>query len=151
MSIALKEYANRFRDLAILCRAVLCCRLSPLQKCEVVHLIKSSPGKPITAAIGDGANDVSMIQEAHVGLGIVGKEGRQAARCADYAFANFSMLKKVLLVHGYYYSQRLAMLVLYFFYKNLVFMLIQVRFEVLFLYGKYPNDFRIIFASFSFK
>lgn len=92
-----------------------------------MHLIKTSPGKPITAAIGDGANDVSMIQEAHVGLGIVGKEGRQAARCADYAFANFSMLKKLLLVHGYYYSQRLALLVLYFFYKNLVFMLIQVR------------------------
>lgn len=75
------------------------------------------------------ANDVSMIQEAHVGLGIVGREGRQAARCADYAFANFCMLKKVLLVHGYYYSQRLALLVLYFFYKNLVFMLIQVKFR----------------------
>lgn len=77
--------------------------------------------------ISSSANDVSMIQEAHVGLGIVGREGRQAARCADYAFANFCMLKKVLLVHGYYYSQRLALLVLYFFYKNLVFMLIQVK------------------------
>lgn len=106
---------------------MLCCRLSPLQKCEVVHLIRTSKEKPITAAIGDGANDVSMIQEAHVGLGIVGKEGRQAARCADYAFANFSMLKKVLLVHGHYFSQRLALLVLYFFYKNLVFMIIQVN------------------------
>lgn len=62
-----------------------------------------------------------------MGLGIVGREGRQAARCADYAFANFCMLKKVLLVHGYYYSQRLALLVLYFFYKNLVFMLNQVK------------------------
>lgn len=126
LAIALKKFDKRFRDLSIRCRAVLCCRLSPLQKCEVVHLMKTAPGKPITAAIGDGANDVSMIQEAHVGLGIVGKEGRQAARCADYAFANFSMLKKVLLVHGYYYTQRLAFLVLYFFYKNLVFMLIQV-------------------------
>lgn len=129
LAIALLKFDKRFRDLAIRCRAVLCCRLSPLQKCEVVHLMKTAPGKPITAAIGDGANDVSMIQEAHVGLGIVGKEGRQAARCADYAFANFSMLKKVLLVHGYYYTQRLALLVLYFFYKNLVFMLIQVRFQ----------------------
>ena len=105
---------------------MLCCRLSPLQKCEVVHLVKTAPNKPITAAIGDGANDVSMIQEAHVGLGIVGKEGRQAARCADYAFANFSMLKKVILVHGHYFTQRLALLALYFFYKNLVFMAIQV-------------------------
>lgn len=78
LAIALQHAAERFRDLAYKCHAVLCCRLSPLQKCEVVHLVKSSPSKPITAAIGDGANDVSMIQEAHVGLGIVGKEGRQA-------------------------------------------------------------------------
>lgn len=80
-----------------------------------------------------------MIQEAHVGLGIVGREGRQAARCADYAFANFCMLKKVLLVHGYYYSQRLALLVLYFFYKNLVFMLIQVKFRTLTIYHFQSN------------
>lgn len=88
--------------------------------------MKTLPDEPITAAIGDGANDVSMIQEAHVGLGIVGKEGRQAACSADYSFANFSMLKKVLLVHGHYYTYRLSLLVLYFFYKNLVFMLMQV-------------------------
>lgn len=127
MAIALRVLANRFRDLAVKCHAVLCCRLSPLQKCEVVKLMKTLPANPTTAAIGDGANDVSMIQEAHVGLGIVGKEGRQAARCADYAFANFEMLKKILLVHGHYYSHRLSLLVLYFFYKNIIFMLIQVR------------------------
>lgn len=126
LAVALKGSEHKFRDTAINCRAVLCCRLSPLQKCEVVQLMKTVQDKPVTAAIGDGANDVSMIQEAHVGLGIVGKEGRQAARCADYAFANFSMVKKILLVHGHYYSQRLALLVLYFFYKNLVFMSIQV-------------------------
>lgn len=126
MAITLRTQANEFRDLAIKCNAVLCCRLSPLQKYEVVHLMKTMPNRPITAAIGDGANDVSMIQEAHVGLGIVGKEGRQAARCADYAFANFAMLKKILLVHGHYYTQRLSLLVLYFFYKNIIFMLIQV-------------------------
>lgn len=126
LALMLKACASRFRDVSVKCHAVLCCRLSPLQKCEVVQLMKTLPNAPITAAIGDGANDVSMIQEAHVGLGIVGKEGRQAARCADYAFANFSMLKKVLLVHGHYYTKRLSLLVLYFFYKNLVFMLIQV-------------------------
>lgn len=126
LAITLRVMADRFRDLAVKCHAVLCCRLSPLQKFEVVKLLKTMPDRPITAAIGDGANDVSMIQEAHVGLGIVGKEGRQAARCADYAFANFSMLKKILLVHGHYYTQRLSLLVLYFFYKNIIFMLIQV-------------------------
>ena len=129
LAIALQCSAVRFRDLALKCHAVLCCRLSPLQKCEVVHLVKTSPTKPITAAIGDGANDVSMIQEAHVGLGIVGKEGRQAARCADYAFANFSMLKRIVLLHGHYFSHRLALLVLYFFYKNVVFMGCQLYFQ----------------------
>lgn len=128
LAIALKHAAIRFRDLAVKCHAVLCCRLSPLQKCEVVALVKTVSPPPITAAIGDGANDVAMILEAHVGLGLVGKEGRQAARCADYAFSNFSMAKRILLVHGYYFSHRLSLLVLYFFYKNLVFMGCQVSF-----------------------
>lgn len=129
LSLVLQCCPEKFRDLSIRCHAVLCCRLSPLQKCEVVQLMKTVAGNPITASIGDGANDVSMIQEADVGLGIVGKEGRQAARCADYAFTNFSMVKKVLLVHGHYFTQRLAMLVLYFFYKNLVFMMVQLLFQ----------------------
>lgn len=129
LALALQCCPEKLRDLSIECHAVLCCRLSPLQKCEVVQLMKTVAGNPITASIGDGANDVSMIQEADVGLGIVGKEGRQAARCADYAFTNFSMVKRVLLVHGHYFSSRLSMLVLYFFYKNLVFILIQMLFQ----------------------
>lgn len=124
----MKHASERFRDIAIKCQSVLCCRLSPLQKCEVVKLMKTLPDVPITASIGDGANDVSMIREAHVGLGIVGKEGRQAALCADYSFTNFCMLKKLLLVHGHFFTYRFSLLVLYFFYKNLVFMLIQVSF-----------------------
>ncbi|XP_052565195.1 phospholipid-transporting ATPase IF isoform X2 [Culex pipiens pallens] len=130
LAIALQHLKEVFRDVSIKCRAVLCCRLSPLQKCEVVQLMKTVESNPVTAAIGDGANDVSMIQEAHVGLGIVGKEGRQAARCADYAFAKFCMVKKLLLVHGHYFSTRLAILVLYFFYKNLIFMGIQFFFQI---------------------
>ncbi|XP_053678428.1 phospholipid-transporting ATPase IF [Anopheles nili] len=130
LALALKEIPEQFRDLSGRCQAVLCCRLSPLQKSKVVELMKTSEGSPVTAAIGDGANDVSMIQEAHVGLGIVGREGRQAARCADYAFAKFCMLRKLLLVHGHYFSTRLAVLVLYFFYKNLVFMGVQLYFQI---------------------
>ncbi len=72
LAVALEHLPEQFRDTTIKCHAVLCCRLSPLQKCEVVHLMKTAQGNLITAAIGDGANDVSMIQEAHVGLGIVG-------------------------------------------------------------------------------
>ncbi|XP_017962672.1 probable phospholipid-transporting ATPase IF [Drosophila navojoa] len=129
LAVALAEAPKEFRDVAVKCTAVLCCRLSPLQKSEVVALIKSSNENYNTASIGDGANDVSMIQEAHVGIGIMGREGRQAARCADFAFAKFCMLKRLLLVHGHYHSVRLSFLVLYFFYKNIVFMGIMFLFQ----------------------
>ena len=80
-------------------------------------MVKKSKSKPMTAAIGDGANDVSMIQEANIGLGIFGKEGRNAARSADFAFAKFKFARKILLVHGFLYYTRSSSLVLYFFYK----------------------------------
>lgn len=83
----------------------------------MVRLIKKSKNRPMTAAIGDGANDVSMIQEAHVGLGIFGKEGRNAARSADFAFAKFKFAKRILLIHGYLYYTRASNLVQYFFIK----------------------------------
>ena len=83
----------------------------------MVKLIKTCKDKPITLAIGDGANDCSMIQEANVGCGVMGKEGRQAVRCSDYAFHRFRYLKRVLLVHGHNYYTRLANTVQYFFYK----------------------------------
>ncbi|KOB75715.1 Uncharacterized protein OBRU01_07021, partial [Operophtera brumata] len=73
-------HAAVFAEISLKCTAVLCCRLSPIQKAKIVKLIKNSPQRPITAAIGDGANDISMIQEAHVGFGIFGREGHQAAR-----------------------------------------------------------------------
>ncbi len=106
-----------FREVTLKCDAVLCCRMSPGQKAQIVKLIKESKNNPLTCAIGDGANDVSMIQEADVGIGIFGKEGRNAARAADFAIARFKFLKRALLVHGYLFYSRIALLVLYFFYK----------------------------------
>ena len=79
--------------------SVICCRVSPKQKADVVGLAKSH-GKWITLSIGDGANDVSMIMEAHIGVGIRGKEGTQAVRSADYAISQFRFLQRLLLVHG---------------------------------------------------
>ena len=120
LSILMKsnELILDFINICILkCNAVLCCRMSPSQKADIVRLVKLSKTKPITAAIGDGANDVSMIQEAHVGIGIFGKEGRNAARSADFAFAKFKFLKRLLLVHGYLYYTRAGYLIQYFFYK----------------------------------
>jgi phospholipid-translocating ATPase len=120
-----ENFDEAFREICMKCDAVLCCRMSPAQKAQVVRLVKASKSKPMTCAIGDGANDVSMIQEAHVGLGIYGKEGRNAALSADFAFAKFKYVKRILLVHGYLYYTRSANLVQYFFYKNLAFVICQ--------------------------
>lgn len=87
-------------------------RVSPLQKALVVKLVKKNM-KAILLAIGDGANDVSMIQAAHIGVGISGVEGLQAARSADVAISQFRYLKKLLLVHGTWSYQRLCKLILY--------------------------------------
>ncbi|KAJ2992991.1 hypothetical protein HDV02_002716 [Globomyces sp. JEL0801] len=94
------DIRDTFLQLAMLCKAVCCCRVSPLQKALVVKLVKNNVAGSVTLAIGDGANDVSMIQAAHVGVGISGQEGLQAARSADFAIAQFRFLRKLLLVHG---------------------------------------------------
>lgn len=86
-------------------------RVSPLQKALVVKLVKKNQ-KAILLAIGDGANDVSMIQAAHIGVGISGVEGLQAARSADVAISQFRYLKKLLLVHGAWSYRRLSKLIL---------------------------------------
>uniref|UniRef100_A0A8C5M2D1 Phospholipid-transporting ATPase n=1 Tax=Leptobrachium leishanense TaxID=445787 RepID=A0A8C5M2D1_9ANUR len=136
LSLALREHEKLFMDVCKSCTAVLCCRMAPLQKAKVVRLLKISPEKPITLAIGDGANDVSMIQEAHVGIGIMGKEGRQAVRNSDYAIARFKFLSKLLLVHGHYYYIRISTLVQYFFYKNVCFITPQFLYQFLCLFSQ---------------
>ncbi|CAG8502478.1 453_t:CDS:10 [Ambispora gerdemannii] len=122
-----KELEKIFLELATLCKAVICCRVSPLQKALVVKLVKHHL-KAILLAIGDGANDVSMIQAAHVGVGISGLEGLQAARSADVAISQFRYLKKLLLVHGAWSYQRLSKLILYSFYKNITLYMTQFWF-----------------------
>ncbi|KAJ2611333.1 aminophospholipid translocase [Coemansia sp. RSA 1365] len=113
-----KDIEMLFLELATLCKAVVCCRVSPLQKALVVKLVKRRR-KAILLAIGDGANDVSMIQAAHVGVGISGQEGLQAARSADFAIAQFRYLRKLLLVHGAWSYHRLSKMILFSFYKNI--------------------------------
>lgn len=123
------NYREWFLEICRNCSAVLCCRMAPLQKAQIVKLIKTSKERPITLAVGDGANDVSMILEAHVGIGVIGKEGRQAARNSDYAIPKFKHLKKMLLVHGHFYYVRISELVQYFFYKNVCFIFPQFLYQ----------------------
>uniref|UniRef100_A0A8C2KG25 Phospholipid-transporting ATPase n=1 Tax=Cyprinus carpio TaxID=7962 RepID=A0A8C2KG25_CYPCA len=132
------QYKSLFLQICQNCTAVLCCRMAPLQKAQIVKLVKNSQGSPITLSIGDGANDVSMILEAHVGIGIKGKEGRQAVRNSDYAIPKLKHLKKLLLAHGHLYYVRIAHLVQYFFYKNLCFILPQFLYQFFCGYSQQP-------------
>ncbi|CCE82262.1 Piso0_001979 [Millerozyma farinosa CBS 7064] len=113
------DLEDLFISLGAKCKAVICCRVSPLQKALVVKMVKRKKKGSLLLAIGDGANDVSMIQAAHVGVGISGMEGMQAARNADVSIGQFRYLKKLLLVHGSWSYQRISNAILYSFYKNI--------------------------------
>ncbi|XP_008515374.2 phospholipid-transporting ATPase VB isoform X2 [Equus przewalskii] len=108
---------EKFLELTQYCRSVLCCRSTPLQKSMVVKLVRDKLSV-MTLSIGDGANDVSMIQAADIGIGISGQEGMQAVMSSDFAISHFRHLKKLLLVHGHWCYSRLARMVVYYFYKN---------------------------------
>uniref|UniRef100_A0A1A8SL41 Phospholipid-transporting ATPase n=1 Tax=Nothobranchius rachovii TaxID=451742 RepID=A0A1A8SL41_9TELE len=115
-----EELKGSFLELSCKCRAVICCRSTPLQKSKVVQLIRDQLGV-MTLAVGDGANDVSMIQVADVGIGISGQEGMQAVMSSDFAISRFKHLQKLLLVHGHWCYHRLANMILYFIYKNVMY------------------------------
>lgn len=133
LKLALEDdIKEKFLLLCKYCKSVLCCRVSPAQKAAVVRLVKTSLGVK-TLSIGDGANDVAMIQEADVGIGIAGEEGRQAVMSSDYAIGQFRFLTRLLLVHGRWSYKRLAEMIPNFFYKNVVFTL------ALFWYGIFNN------------
>ena len=103
----LELYQREFIEKAVACHAVICCRVSPAQKADITRLMKTH-GNAITLAIGDGANDVGMITEAHIGVGIYGVEGGQAVNNSDFAIAQFSHLSRLLLVHGRWTYKRIS-------------------------------------------
>ncbi|KAM8876953.1 phospholipid-transporting ATPase VD isoform 1-T1 [Synchiropus picturatus] len=115
-----EDLQSSFLDLCRRCRAVICCRSTPLQKSQVVRLVRDHL-KVMTLAIGDGANDVSMIQVADVGVGISGQEGMQAVMSSDFAISRFRHLSRLLLVHGRWCFSRLRNMILYFIYKNVMY------------------------------
>uniref|UniRef100_A0A6Q2Y7W2 Phospholipid-transporting ATPase n=1 Tax=Esox lucius TaxID=8010 RepID=A0A6Q2Y7W2_ESOLU len=114
------DLVDRFLELARLCRSVLCCRVTPLQKSTVVKVVRERL-KVMTLAVGDGANDVNMIQAADVGIGISGQEGMQAVMASDFSISCFKHMKKLLLVHGHWCNSRLSNMAIYFFYKNVTY------------------------------
>ncbi|KAL7376349.1 hypothetical protein ABVT39_006202 [Epinephelus coioides] len=112
-----------FVDMACECEAVICCRVTPKQKGNVVSLVKKYK-KAVTLSIGDGANDVNMIKTADIGVGISGQEGMQAVMSSDYAFAQFRYLQRLLLVHGRWSYIRMCKFLRFFFFKNFAFTLV---------------------------
>ena len=147
---ASSELKQRFVETVQLIPTVIACRVSPLQKAALVRMIKAAPDNPVTLGIGDGANDVGMIHESRVGVGISGNEGRHAANSADFAIAQFSFLVTLMFDHGRYNYIRCSKLVLYSFFKNLLLV------SLLFYFCSYsgwsgtvPLD-SIIFAGYNF-
>lgn len=118
-----------FFDLVLQADSVICCRASPSQKASLVKKIRTKVNKSITLAIGDGANDIAMIQEAHVGIGISGKEGLQAARISDYSIAQFRFLQRLLFVHGHWNYVRTGKYILGTFWKEFLFYMIQAIYQ----------------------
>uniref|UniRef100_A0A452IYM3 Phospholipid-transporting ATPase n=1 Tax=Gopherus agassizii TaxID=38772 RepID=A0A452IYM3_9SAUR len=121
------DLENEFVEVACMCQTVICCRVTPCQKAQVVELVKKHR-KAVTLAIGDGANDISMIKSAHIGIGISGEEGMQAVLASDYSFAQFRYLKRLLFVHGRWSYFRMCKFLCYFFYKNFSFTLVHFWF-----------------------
>lgn len=120
---------SNFLALTVQCETVVCCRVSPAQKALTVKLVKEGKNA-MTLAIGDGANDVAMIQEAHIGVGIAGLEGAQASMSADYALGQFRFLTKLLLVHGRWCYIRIADMHANFFFKNIIWTLVLFWYQI---------------------
>ncbi|KAJ6341552.1 hypothetical protein OIU78_009666 [Salix suchowensis] len=131
LEIALKsDVRGQFLQLAVNCASVICCRVSPKQKALITRLVKKHTGKT-TLAIGDGANDVGMIQEADIGVGISGMEGMQAVMASDFSLPQFRFLERLLIVHGHWCYKRISKMVLYSVYKNIAFGLTLFYYEIL--------------------
>ncbi|EAS01110.3 phospholipid-translocating P-type ATPase, flippase family protein (macronuclear) [Tetrahymena thermophila SB210] len=122
-----EDIKKKFVQITKDCESVVCCRVSPVQKAQVVRSIREGLNK-ITLAIGDGANDVNMIQAAHIGCGIYGNEGMRAVQSSDFAFGQFKCLWRLLFVHGRWSYIRISEMIVYFFYKNMIFTIPQLYF-----------------------
>ncbi|KFD69267.1 hypothetical protein M514_04530 [Trichuris suis] len=144
---------RKFLKLISHCPAVLCTRSTPQQKAMVVELVKKRLHS-LTLAVGDGANDVPMLQSADVGVGISGKEGMHAVIASDFSMPRFKYLQRLLLVHGHWCYNRLARLILYFFYKNSVMVFLMFFFQAFCGFSSqaiidpvYQNFFNVVFTA----
>lgn len=129
LALMLSQFRQEFITVAVLLPAVIACRCSPTQKAEVAQLIRKHTKKRV-CCIGDGGNDVSMIQAADVGIGIVGKEGRQASLAADFSITQFCHLTKLLVWHGRNSYKRSAKLAQFIIHRGLIISVCQTMYNI---------------------
>uniref|UniRef100_A0A8C4SGD0 Phospholipid-transporting ATPase n=1 Tax=Erpetoichthys calabaricus TaxID=27687 RepID=A0A8C4SGD0_ERPCA len=137
LEVCLKFYEYEFMELACQCPAVICCRVAPTQKAQIVRLLQERTGK-LTCAVGDGGNDVSMIQEADCGVGVEGKEGKQASLAADFSVTQFKHLGRLLMVHGRNSYKRSAALSQFVIHRSLCISTMQAVFSSVFYFASVP-------------
>ena len=129
LALMLQHYRDAFISVAVCLPAVVACRCSPTQKAEIATLIRAHTKKRV-CCIGDGGNDVSMIQAADVGVGIVGKEGRQASLAADFSITQFCHLTKLLVWHGRNSCKRSAKLAQFVIHRGIIISVCQAMFSI---------------------
>uniref|UniRef100_A0A8C8ZQN9 Phospholipid-transporting ATPase n=1 Tax=Prolemur simus TaxID=1328070 RepID=A0A8C8ZQN9_PROSS len=137
LEVCLKFYEYEFMELACQCPAVVCCRCAPTQKAQIVRLLQERTGK-LTCAVGDGGNDVSMIQESDCGVGVEGKEGKQASLAADFSITQFKHLGRLLMVHGRNSYKRSAALSQFVIHRSLCISTMQAVFSSVFYFASVP-------------
>lgn len=137
LSLVLANFRKEFIELACNSSSVICCRCSPTQKAEIVELMKNYTQKRV-CSIGDGGNDVNMIQTANVGIGIEGREGKQASLAADFSITSFHHLSSLLLVHGRHSYKASARLSQFVIHRGLILSLVQFFFSLSFFSAAIP-------------
>ena len=150
-----EEWTENFLKIAYNSNTVICCRVSPSQKSQVIQKMKNFDKNAVTLAIGDGGNDVSMIMEANIGIGIYGEEGMSAAQASDFSIGEFYLLKRLLFIHGRTNLYRISKMILYFFFKNFVFTMVQLYFSFIclasgqtFIDDWYITCYNLVFTAF---
>lgn len=149
VQVCLRYYEHEFVELACQCPCVVVCRCSPTQKADIVKLLKLHNGK-IICSVGDGGNDVSMIQAADAGIGIVGKEGKQAALAADFSITQFSYIGRLLMVHGRNSYKRSAALAQFVIHRGLIISTMQAVFCSVFYFASvslFPGFLMVGYAT----
>ncbi|TNN08967.1 Phospholipid-transporting ATPase IK [Schistosoma japonicum] len=147
---------NAFLELCMNVTTVLCCRMTPLQKASIVKLVQIGLAKftrqgmkPVIAAIGDGGNDVAMILQANIGIGVCGKEGREAVCASDYAVTQFKHIKRLFLLHGHWAYYRITITMLFFYHKSVAFVSNQVCLTWFTGFSEIPSFGNILFICYN--